>query len=138
MSIMDAFIPEGALKPLAEGQLMKELTDILVSLEGFEPENEQAREASVIFVHRPTVLVAAGSGRLPRYRFVPLLTKGRDDDTVVRLVEKAVIEAVARAEGTSFDDARSRVWVSPWEIPGPGREPAPNSARILDSLADRA
>ena len=137
MSIMDAFIPEGALKPVAEGQLMKELTDILVSLEGIEPENEQARAECVIFVHRPTVLVAGRPARLPRYRFVPLLTKGRDDDTVVRLVEKAVIEAVARAEGTSFDDARSRVWVSPWELPCPERELAPNSARILDSLADR-
>jgi hypothetical protein len=137
MSVMDAFIPEGALKPVEEAHLMKELTDILVSLEGVEPENERARAASVIFVHRPTVVVAAGHVASPRYRFVPFLAKGRDDDSVLRLVEKAVIEAVARAEGSSFDDARSRVWVSPWAVPSPEYELAVDSTRILGSLADR-
>jgi hypothetical protein len=137
MPIMDAFIPEGALTPSAEGRLMKELTDILVSLEGIEPENEQAREATVIFVHRPTVLAAAAPVRLPRYRFVPSLAKERDDHDALRLVEKAVIEAVARAEGTSFESARGRVWLSPWEIPAAGRAIAVDSTRILDSLTDR-
>ncbi len=134
MKVMDAFIPVGALAPSAEARLMKELTDILVSIEGIEPENEAARAASVIFLHRPVVFVGGAPSALPRYRFVPSLAKG--DGDVLRLVEKAVQEAVARAERTSFEDARRRVRVTPWEIPDWEDGGAVDSARIFGSLSD--
>jgi phenylpyruvate tautomerase PptA (4-oxalocrotonate tautomerase family) len=53
MPMIDAVIPEGALKPDAEEQLMKELTDVLLRAEGYDPANETAQSVSVVFLHRP-------------------------------------------------------------------------------------
>ncbi|HEX6766235.1 MAG TPA: hypothetical protein VF103_12175 [Polyangiaceae bacterium] len=139
MPLIEAFIPEGALRPEAETRLMKELTDILVSLEGIEPENEHVRAKSVIFLYRPQVFVAGAPRGAPRYRFVPWLPPGRNDAEVRRLVVKAVTEAVARAEGSCFDDVKSRVWVLPSDVACSRSEEGPDgidSKRILDAFLD--
>ena len=68
MPMIDAFIPEGALKPEAEERLLKELTDILVTHEGFDPANQVAQSVSVVFLHRPAAVFVAGKrSASPRY-----------------------------------------------------------------------
>jgi phenylpyruvate tautomerase PptA (4-oxalocrotonate tautomerase family) len=52
MPMIDALIPEGALKPEAEARLLKELTDILITHEGFDPGNKVAQSVSIVFLHR--------------------------------------------------------------------------------------
>jgi len=42
MPMIDAFIPDGALEPEAEERLLNEITETLLTLEGFEPTNEQS------------------------------------------------------------------------------------------------
>ena len=58
MPMIDACIPEGALQPEAEAQLMRSLVDILIRLEGFDPKNEVARAVTWTLLHRPKVFVA--------------------------------------------------------------------------------
>ena len=61
MPMIDATIPEGALKPEAEARLIKELTDILIAHEGFDVGNQNAQSVSVVFLHRPAAVYVAGS-----------------------------------------------------------------------------
>jgi len=49
MPMIDVTIPEGALKPEAEARLMKELSDILITHEGYSADNQVARRASRSF-----------------------------------------------------------------------------------------
>jgi hypothetical protein len=41
--MIDALIPEDALSPEAEKRLLKEMTDILIRAEGYDPSNQNAR-----------------------------------------------------------------------------------------------
>jgi len=116
MPMLDAFIPENALDPAAEGVLMQELTDLLMRNEGVDPSNERARAVSLVFLHRPTVFVAGIPASSPRYRFIPSVMEGLYDDTRRSRIVREITEAVARAEGTSFEDVAPRVWVFPTEI----------------------
>jgi phenylpyruvate tautomerase PptA (4-oxalocrotonate tautomerase family) len=119
MPMIDVIIPEGALEPEAEGRLMKEMTDILIRAEGFDPEtNKGAQSVSVVFLHRPVAVYVAGApATKPRYRIVPSVPEGKySDEAVARLVWQ-LTEAVARAEGGKFEDVAQRVWIFPTEIP---------------------
>jgi len=77
MPMIDALIPEGALKPEAEARLLKELTDILITHEGFEPGNKVAQSVSVVFLHRPAAVFVGGTrSASPRYRIIPTCRRG--------------------------------------------------------------
>jgi phenylpyruvate tautomerase PptA (4-oxalocrotonate tautomerase family) len=117
MPMIDAYIPEGALQRDAEERLFRELTDLLIRLEGFEPTNERARSATWLFLHRPTVYVAGALAATPRYRFILSVPEGQYDDDVRGAVVRQVTEAVARAEGVPFEEVSPRVWVFPIDIP---------------------
>lgn len=117
MPMIDATIPEGALRPYAEERLLKELGDILIGHEGFDPANETAQSVTVVFLHRPVAVFVAGApSAKPRYRIVPTVPEGQYTEASRKALVKDVTEAVVRAEGGSFEDVAPRVWVFPSEI----------------------
>ncbi|WP_229192468.1 hypothetical protein [Bradyrhizobium brasilense] len=63
MPMIDVTIPEGALKPEAEARLIKELGDILIGHEGFDPANKVAQGVTVVFLHRPAPFMWRASHR---------------------------------------------------------------------------
>ena len=118
MPMIDVTIPEGALQPEAEGRLIKELTDILIAHEGFDPANKVAQSVTVVFVHRPAAVYVAGRpSPAPRFRIVPSVPEGQYTDASRKALVKDVTDAVVRAEGGSYEDIAPRVWVFPTEIP---------------------
>lgn len=115
--MIDVTIPEGALKQDAEERLLKELGDILIGHEGFDPANQTAQSVTVIFLHRPTAVFVAGvRSEKPRYRVVPTVPEGQYTEASRKALVKDVTNAVVRAEGGSFEDVAPRVWVFPSEI----------------------
>lgn len=117
MPMLDAFIPEGALKPGAEATLMRELTDLLMRHEGVDPSNQVAREVSVVFLHRPKIFVAGAPATSVRYKFVSSVLESLYDDDRRAAIVRDVTAAVARAEGTTFENVAPRVWVFPFDVP---------------------
>ena len=119
MPMIDVLIPEGALKPEAERRLLKELTDILIAAEGFDPaSNKVAQSVTWLFLHRPAAVYVAGAkATAPRYRVVPTVPEGQYTDEARNGLVRKVAEAFARAEGGEFDEVASRLWVFPTEIP---------------------
>src|SRR5262245_5925867 len=78
MPMIDVTIPEGALHPDAEAKLIKELGDILIGHEGFDPANKVAQSVTVAFVHRPAAVYVGGEvAPAPRYRIVPSVPEGQ-------------------------------------------------------------
>jgi phenylpyruvate tautomerase PptA (4-oxalocrotonate tautomerase family) len=119
MPMIDVIVPEGALEPDAEAGLMKEMTDILIRAEGFDPEtNQVAQSVSVVFLHRPVAVYVAGApATKPRYRIIPSVPEGKYSDEAVGSLVWQLTEAFARAEGGKFEDVAPRVWIFPTEIP---------------------
>jgi phenylpyruvate tautomerase PptA (4-oxalocrotonate tautomerase family) len=118
MPMIDATIPEGALKPEVEAKLLKELTDILITHEGFDVGNRNAQSVSVVFLHRPAAVFVGGErSPAPRYRIVPTVPEGQYTDASRRALVKDVTEAVVRADGGKYEDVAPRVWVFPTEVP---------------------
>lgn len=117
MPMIDLTIPEGALKPEAEARLVKELGDILIGQEGFDPANPVAQSVTVVFLHRPAAVFVAGApSQKPRYRIVPSVPEGQYTDASRKALVKDVTDAVVRAEGSSAEDVAPRVWVFPTEV----------------------
>ncbi len=56
MPMIDALWPEDALTREAEDRLIKELTDILIKAEGYDPDNPVAQAVTVLHLHRPAAL----------------------------------------------------------------------------------
>ncbi|MGY3487460.1 phenylpyruvate tautomerase PptA (4-oxalocrotonate tautomerase family) [Bradyrhizobium sp. USDA 4011] len=118
MPMIDVTIPEGALKPAAEARLIKELGDILIGHEGFDPANKVAQSVTVVFLHRPAAVYVAGApSPSPRYRIVPTVPEGQYTEASRAALVKEVTAAVVRADGGSYEDVAPRVWVFPTEIP---------------------
>lgn len=118
MPMIDVTIPEGALKPEAEARLVKELGDILIGHEGFDPANKVAQSVTVVFLHRPAAVYVAGApSPTPRYRIVPTVPEGQYTEASRAALVKDVTAAVVRAAGGSFEDVAPQVWVFPTEIP---------------------
>ncbi|PAY10720.1 Tautomerase enzyme [Bradyrhizobium sp. UFLA03-84] len=118
MPMIDVTIPEGALKPDAEARLIKELGDILIGHEGFDPANKVAQSVTVVFLHRPAAVYVAGApSPSPRYRIVPTVPEGQYTEASRAALVKDVTAAVVRAAGGSFEDVAPQVWVFPTEIP---------------------
>jgi phenylpyruvate tautomerase PptA (4-oxalocrotonate tautomerase family) len=118
MPMIDALWPENALTPEAETRLVKELTDILIKAEGYEPSNQVAQAVTVLHLHRPAAVFVAGErSKAVRYRIIPSAPEGQYTDEVRSALVKEVTEAVARAENKPFEEVAPRVWVFPTEIP---------------------
>jgi phenylpyruvate tautomerase PptA (4-oxalocrotonate tautomerase family) len=118
MPMIDALWPENALTPEAESRLVKELTDILIKAEGYDPANPIAQAVTVFHLHRPAAIYVGGErSTAVRYRVIPSAPEGQYTDESRAALVKAVTEAVARAEGRPFEDVAPRVWVFPSEIP---------------------
>jgi phenylpyruvate tautomerase PptA (4-oxalocrotonate tautomerase family) len=118
MPMIDVTIPEGALKPEVEARLIKELTDILITHEGYGADSQAAQSVTVAFLHRPAAVFVAGKpSPFPRYRIVPSVPEGQYTDAKRRALVKDVTDAVVRADGGKFEDVSPRVWVFPTEIP---------------------
>ena len=114
MPMIDALIPENALTPEAERRLLKELTDILIRAEGYDPSNQNAQRVSVLHLHRPAAVFVGGEpSKLPRYRIIPSAPEGQYTDESRAWLVKEITEAVARAENTPFRDIAPRVWGLP-------------------------
>ena len=103
MPMLDAYIPEGALSPNAERELLAKITDLLLEHEGVDPSNERARPLAWVFVHRPQVYVAGAPPKSPRYRFMSQVPEGQYDDErragVTATMTQAVAEAVQMTGG---------------------------------------
>ncbi|MFL9961063.1 Tautomerase enzyme [Paraburkholderia sediminicola] len=118
MPMIDALWPEDALTPEAEARLVKELTDILIKAEGYDPANPIAQRVTVFHLHRPAAIYIGGERtNTIRYRIIPSAPEGQYTDESRRSLVINVTEAVARAENRPFDDVAPRVWVFPTEIP---------------------
>ncbi len=118
MPMIDALWPEDALTPEAEARLVKELTDILIKAEGYDPGNAIAQAVTVLHLHRPAAIFVGGErSKTVRYRIIPSAPEGQYTDESRQALVKAVTEAVARAENRPFEEVAPRVWVFPTEIP---------------------
>jgi phenylpyruvate tautomerase PptA (4-oxalocrotonate tautomerase family) len=118
MPMIDALWPENALSPQAEAVLVKELTNILIEAEGYDPRNPIAQAVTVFHLHRPAAVYVGGErSNVIRYRVIPSAPEGQYTDEKRKALVKAVTEAVARAEGRPFEEVSPRVWVFPTEIP---------------------
>ena len=118
MPMLDAYIPEGALRPEAEELLLAKLTDALIVNEGADPTNPQVRSIAWLFVHRPEHVYVAGSpAAAPRYRFIASVPEGQYDAERRQAMVHSITEAVLDAEQGAHDRDPSRVWVFTPEIP---------------------
>ncbi len=118
MPMLDAYIPEGALAPDAEAELLSNLTDILIRNEGADPTNPAVRSIAWVFLHRPAAVYVAGKrASEPRYRIVASVPEGQFDDERREAMVREVTEAVLDAEQGARDRDPMRVWVFASEIP---------------------
>jgi phenylpyruvate tautomerase PptA (4-oxalocrotonate tautomerase family) len=118
MPMLDAYIPEGALRPDAEKQLLAQLTDALIINEGADPTNPQVRSIAWLFVHRPESVYVAGSpAPAPHYRFIASVPEGQYDAERRQAMVHSITEAVLDAEQGAHDRDPSRVWVFTPEVP---------------------
>ncbi len=118
MPMIDAHIPEGALRPEAEAVLIDRLTGILMAAEGFDRDDPVMRKVSWVFVHRPAAVYVAGApADEPRYRVVPSVPEGQFNAENRAQIVAEVTEAVLDAEEGSRPRDKGRVWVFPTEIP---------------------
>jgi phenylpyruvate tautomerase PptA (4-oxalocrotonate tautomerase family) len=117
MPMLDADIPEGALAPEAERELLATCTDLLLEHEGADPNNDRARSLAWVFVHRHETYVAGARAEAPHYRFVCQVPQGQYDDKRRSAVTKAMTEALVRAEGEKWPNPQARVWVFTFEVP---------------------
>lgn len=116
MPMIDAYIPAGALDAKADAKLMQELTDILIRHEGLDPTNERTRNVIWIFLHRPAIFCAGAPTSSLVYRITPSVPEGQyTDDARAGLVAE-VTQAVARADGRTFEEVSAGVWVFPTEV----------------------
>jgi len=116
MPMCDAYIPEGALSPSAERELLGRITDLLLEHEGVDPTNERARALAWVFVHRHEMYVAGAPAKAPHYRFVCQVPEGQYNDKRRAAVTAAMTQAVIDAEDGSRPDPERRVWVFTNEV----------------------
>ncbi len=118
MPMLDAYIPEGALEPAAEEELLAKLTDLLIINEGADPTNPRVRAIAWVFVHRPeAVFVAGARAQEPRYRFVASVPEGQYEPERRQAMVQSITEAVLDAEQGAYERDPMRVWVFTPEVP---------------------
>jgi phenylpyruvate tautomerase PptA (4-oxalocrotonate tautomerase family) len=116
MPMCDAYIPEGALSPSGERELLDRITNLLLEHEGVHPTNERARALAWVFVHRHEMYVAGAPAQAPHYRFVCQVPEGQYDGERRAAVTAATTQAVVEAEDGSWPDPERRVWVFTNEV----------------------
>jgi phenylpyruvate tautomerase PptA (4-oxalocrotonate tautomerase family) len=117
MPMLDAYIPDGALDPSAEQQLLEKLTDLLIVNEGADPANPQVRSIAWLFVHRPAQVYVAGTPAVaPRYRFVASVPEGQYDEQRRQTMVSDITTAVLDAESGAHERDPSRIWVFTPEV----------------------
>ena len=62
MPMIDALWPDDALTPEAEARLVRELTNILIKAEGYDPDNPIAQGVTVLHLHRPAAVFVVPAG----------------------------------------------------------------------------
>ena len=118
MPMIDAYIPEGALRPEAENSLLNRLTDLLMTWEGFDPADPAMREVSWVFLHRPAAVYVGGvPADAPRYKIVTSVPEGQFTAASRAGVVADVTAAVLDAEEGRRPRDDSRVWVFPTDVP---------------------
>ncbi|NUW46329.1 Tautomerase enzyme [Nonomuraea rhodomycinica] len=118
MPMLDVYIPQGALAPDAEAKLIDRITGILITHEGFDPDDPATRAASWVFLHRPEAVYVAGvPADAPRYKVVASVPEGQLDAQSRADVVSEVTKAVLDAENGAWPRDPGRVWVFPTEIP---------------------
>lgn len=117
MPMIDAFIPENALAPQAEQELLGEVMEVVLKHELGDLANERARNACWVFVHRPTIYVAGAPATAPHYRFIVSVPEGQFDEDRRLGMTREITAAVARAERRRPEEVGARVWVITAEIP---------------------
>jgi phenylpyruvate tautomerase PptA (4-oxalocrotonate tautomerase family) len=118
MPMIDAYIPDGALRPEAEAALLDRLTAMLMAWEGFDPADPVMRAVSWVFVHRPAAVYVGGApADAPRYRIVTSVPEGQFTAASREGVVADVTEAVLDAEEGRRPRDSSRVWVFPTDVP---------------------
>jgi phenylpyruvate tautomerase PptA (4-oxalocrotonate tautomerase family) len=132
MPMLDAYIPEGALSPDAERELVRKITDALLEHEGVDPINERGRKLAWVFVHRPEVYVGGGPPKMPRYRFICQVPEGQYDDERRNAVTGAITQAVAEAEDGAWPHPEFRVCVFALEVPDGSWGGAGRTIRLPD------
>lgn len=116
MPMIDAHIPEGALRPEAEAAMIDRITGILIGHEGFDPTSPTVRAVSWVFVHRPTVFVAGAPAEAPYYKIVVTVPEGQLDQAARNALVADVTEAVLDAEEGTRPRDPGRVWVFPTDM----------------------
>lgn len=109
-------IPEGALSPSAEGELLGRITHLLLEHEGVDPTNERARLLAWVFVHRPETYVAGVPAEAPHYRFICQVPEGQYNDERRAAVNAAMTQAVVEAEDGSWPHPEHRVCIFTLEL----------------------
>lgn len=137
MPMLDAYIPEGALSPESEQQLMSTLTDTLLRWEGADPDDDRARSIGWVFLHRPETVFVAGEPadrEQPRYRIVASVPEGQLDNELRAGMVAEITQNVLDAEPDGRDRDPFRVWVFANQIP----EGTWGGAGMVFGLADIA
>lgn len=136
MPMLDAYIPDGALSPEAEEELLRTLTDVLLTHEGADPRHPAARSLAKVWLHRPALVLHAGDvPDRPHYKIVAAVPQGQFDDERRAGMVAAVTEAVLDAEGGRYDRDPLRVWVFTDEIPDGTWGGGGRIARLADIAA---
>lgn len=120
MPMLDAYIPDGALDPDAEKQLMGTLTNTLLKWEGADPDDERARSIGWVFLHRPATVYVAGEpaeSDQPRYRIVASVPEGQLDNELRKGMIAEITQNVLDAEPEGREPDPVRVWVFANQIP---------------------
>ncbi len=118
MPMIDAYVPDGALRPEAEAGLLSRLTDMLMTWEGFDPADPVMRSVSWVFLHRPAAVHVGGVlADAPRYKIVTSVPEGQFTAASRRGVVADVTAAVLDAEEGRWPRDASRIWVFPTDVP---------------------
>jgi phenylpyruvate tautomerase PptA (4-oxalocrotonate tautomerase family) len=117
MPMLDAYIPDGALMPEAEQELLGACTDLLLRHEGVRPGNQAARALAWVFVHRHQTYVAGVPAEAPHYKFVCQVPEGQYDEERRAAITRAITEALVKAEDGRWPSPEARVWVFTFEVP---------------------
>jgi phenylpyruvate tautomerase PptA (4-oxalocrotonate tautomerase family) len=117
MPMLDAYIPEGALDPDSERNLIKALTNALLRWEGADPNDEriqkQVRSIVWSFLHRPNVYVGGDEmvPHEPRYKIVVSLPEGQFDCASRAGLIEEITNLILDAEPPGRNRNSFRIWV---------------------------
>lgn len=112
MPLLDLTVPEGALDPDTEHQLLRTCMDLLLRHEGADPDRPAVQAMAWAYLHRPGInLVGGQAPSEPRYRVVVTVPDGILSQRRRGLLVSALTEAVLDAEPPGRSADLGRVWV---------------------------